>query len=451
MQKRHLILLLLFLACGGLPALAQQVINTDTMSIPEYFIHLYQRERVEENRNRTVIRQVNVLNSNPKGTWKRFRTVIVKGDRIHKIRSSIFPTQLVGAQVINGRHQYLVPGFIDMHVHRPCYAERNDLLHLMNGITALREMDGYISLWYQENMIRTNVLLWPDYFVTNPFPTSSRGESVNKDGRAAKTNFFDFQLVKALEIGEGPYSMPIGVDEHLPIALEIGAGNNLQEYLKLGNIRTIERLDGLMSTTGTQPSATQADYDTIVDRGIYLVPCVSSLPLDFLTFARRVSTGPERSYIAADERQRWTQFYANPAGIRDSLYAQIVSQRSQKCWIVQEILKRGGKVLIGSEAGANVPLSVAGFTYHREMENLQTLGMTPRQVLDAATQDAAAALYQSQEIGSLQRGLRADMVLLAQNPLLDIAATRAMQGLCLRGNWFDAKELQELSDAATIK
>ena len=60
-------------------------------------------------------------------------------------------------------------------------------------------------------------------------------------------------------------------------------------------------------------------------------------------------------------------------------------------------------------------------------------GMTPMQVLKASTVDAARAL-QRQDIGAIDRGRWADLVVLDRNPLTDILNTRSISSVWIAGN-----------------
>jgi len=63
-------------------------------------------------------------------------------------------------------------------------------------------------------------------------------------------------------------------------------------------------------------------------------------------------------------------------------------------------------------------------------------GLTTFQALNAATAEAARYLRREGEFGTLVPGTSADMVLLDANPLVDIANTRLIQGVMIRGEWW---------------
>ena len=61
-------------------------------------------------------------------------------------------------------------------------------------------------------------------------------------------------------------------------------------------------------------------------------------------------------------------------------------------------------------------------------------GLTPRQVLAAATRDAARCMKIDNEVGTLERGKWADFVALDADPLVDITNTRKIDSVWIAGN-----------------
>jgi imidazolonepropionase-like amidohydrolase len=80
--------------------------------------------------------------------------------------------------------------------------------------------------------------------------------------------------------------------------------------------------------------------------------------------------------------------------------------------------------LITAGTDANNPWTVAGESFHRELELLVSAGIPPLDVLSIATRNGAKALGRLAEFGTVETGKRADLVLLRDNPLASISATR---------------------------
>lgn len=95
----------------------------------------------------------------------------------------------------------------------------------------------------------------------------------------------------------------------------------------------------------------------------------------------------------------------------------------------------GMPILAGTDANATpaAPASpVFGASLHDELALLVEAGLTPTQALDAAT-SVAAEHFGLADRGRVAPGLRADLVLLADDPTIDIAATRSIRGVWIAG------------------
>ena len=85
---------------------------------------------------------------------------------------------------------------------------------------------------------------------------------------------------------------------------------------------------------------------------------------------------------------------------------------------INEYKNRGGKVGVGSDAG--YIYQTYGFGYIQEMEMLREAGFHPLEVLRAATQTGAEIIGAQEEIGTVQVGKKADLVIVAENPLANL-------------------------------
>lgn len=92
-------------------------------------------------------------------------------------------------------------------------------------------------------------------------------------------------------------------------------------------------------------------------------------------------------------------------------------RNNYKLWMtfVNEYKNRGGRVTAGSDSGFIYKLY--GFGYIRELELLQEAGFHPLEVLRSASLYGAEALGLDDEIGSIEVGKKADMILVEENPI----------------------------------
>jgi hypothetical protein len=96
-------------------------------------------------------------------------------------------------------------------------------------------------------------------------------------------------------------------------------------------------------------------------------------------------------------------------------------KNNYRLWMtfLNEYKNRGGRVTVGSDSGYIYKLY--GFDYIRELELLREAGFHPLEVIRAATLKGAEALGLDKEIGSVEPGKLADLVVVEQNPLQNLA------------------------------
>jgi imidazolonepropionase-like amidohydrolase len=86
---------------------------------------------------------------------------------------------------------------------------------------------------------------------------------------------------------------------------------------------------------------------------------------------------------------------------------------------------------MGTDAGN--PLTLHGPSVYAEMEAMQKAGMSPMDVLVAATRGGSLALGMEKRIGTVERGKTADLLLLAEDPSKDIANFRKLKSVVRAG------------------
>jgi len=85
-----------------------------------------------------------------------------------------------------------------------------------------------------------------------------------------------------------------------------------------------------------------------------------------------------------------------------------------------------------------------GLGYHWEMWGLTMGGMTPREILKAATIDGARIIGFEQDLGSIEAGKLADLVVLDRNPLVDIHNTNSVRYVMKNGELYDGDTLDQI-------
>ena len=94
----------------------------------------------------------------------------------------------------------------------------------------------------------------------------------------------------------------------------------------------------------------------------------------------------------------------------------------------------GVRIVAGTDAG-NIG-TLHGPSLHREFELMAAAGMRPMDIIVSATKNAAAVMGQQAEVGTLEKGKFADLVILDADPLADIKNTRKIFKVMKAGEFF---------------
>jgi imidazolonepropionase-like amidohydrolase/Tol biopolymer transport system component len=108
----------------------------------------------------------------------------------------------------------------------------------------------------------------------------------------------------------------------------------------------------------------------------------------------------------------------------------------------KRIADAGGSVQLGAHG------QLQGLGAHWELWMLQQGGMTPMEALRAATSDAARYLGLDGDLGTLDKGKLADLIVLDRNPLENIRNSQSVAMVMLNGRLYDARTLNEIGPSA---
>jgi imidazolonepropionase-like amidohydrolase len=101
--------------------------------------------------------------------------------------------------------------------------------------------------------------------------------------------------------------------------------------------------------------------------------------------------------------------------------------------------KLGVKIVMGTDSGG--PGQLHGACVPREMELIHECGLTPMETITAATRSAAEVIGQSANLGTVEKGKLADIIVLAGDPLRDISNVRKVDLVIRDGVMFDHSRL----------
>lgn len=110
--------------------------------------------------------------------------------------------------------------------------------------------------------------------------------------------------------------------------------------------------------------------------------------------------------------------------------------------VVGEMKKDGVVILAGTDGS----YAQGGEALHDELKLLVEAGLTPLQAIQAASRDAAQAMGVANEVGTIEVGKTADLVLLNANPLDDMANSSKIDAVVLHGHVYSSKDLSALKN-----
>jgi imidazolonepropionase-like amidohydrolase len=425
----------------------------------------------------------------------RNATVLVERGRITDIRSG--GGRLPGGiRTVDGTGRYLIPGLADMHAHLYSDGEVADSLapyemgvFLANGVTAARMMIGTPEHFPLKRAIEAGRVIGPQLWIASPELSGQPAdhahvvttpEQATAAVKAVADSGYDFiKITNSITLPvydaiiAAARSHRIRVDGHvdpqvgLAHALESGQSgiHHLDSYFEavIADSSPIKqsvtqvghfRLRNWQSLDYMDERKIQQVGGATARAGIWSTP---TLTLFNFAFAIHESDSTIRSrpdWKIMPPRMRELYLGARPQYWSAASQAVRTEARRQRYVevrnrIVKAIVDSGGKVMAGSDA-PDWFMSY-GWTLHRELKSFVGAGLTPYQALLTATRNPAEFLGAQAEWGTLEPGKRADLVLLAGNPLENIENTTRIEGVAIGGRWLPKEQLERMVDAAITR
>ena len=110
---------------------------------------------------------------------------------------------------------------------------------------------------------------------------------------------------------------------------------------------------------------------------------------------------------------------------------------------LKKLVDAGIPIATGTDAGN--PLTLHGPAIYAEMEAMQASGMTPMQVIVSSTAIAARAMGLDKQIGTVEKGKDADLVVVSADPAKDVAAFRKLRYVVRAGVTRPVEDLHALA------
>jgi imidazolonepropionase-like amidohydrolase len=405
------------------------------------------------------------------------QTVIITGNRITTVASSASTPIPAGARIVNGRGKFLVPGFWDMHVHTDVPGGRGMLaLFVANGVTGVRDMGGdFATLQRWRAEIARGTLVGPRMVVSGPYLEGGDAHIAHLDVRTPEQARLavdslihlgvDFvkihtQLKRDVYFAAAREARARGIPfaGHIPGDVTAAEASDsgqrsLEHLLRIPNPCTaaeaealkpkypIQRVLGLCSSDDLAPL-----YARFVRNGTWIVPTFSA-QLELALWPKRALPGDEYAKYLPDTLRKFVAFIF-PMEPDIPPDADITGRALfEKRLALVGAMQRAG---VGILAGTDYPLrnSPPGFGLHGEFEYLSRAGLSPFDILRAATFDPARYFGMLDSMGTVTAGKIADLVLLDANPLESISNTRKVNAVVANGRLFDSTARTALLQAA---
>jgi predicted TIM-barrel fold metal-dependent hydrolase/cytosine/adenosine deaminase-related metal-dependent hydrolase len=380
---------------------------------------------------------------------RRDQTVIVRGDRIAAVGPRASTPVPRGAQVVPGAGRYLTPGLYDLYAH----VDQGALpLFVAHGVTTVRNtMPGLPRHLALRDAVRSGRLLGPRIFTTGPplagaapwystvepLTSAATARAVVSAQRAAGYDgvavYTDVEPTVYLAIVEAARALGLPVSGHLPYKLPA-------EVFRAAGQRSKDNLLGeidLRSGRTWVPEAELAAYARLTAQsGIWTIPTLTIHKARARqTPGRELAALPALRHIAPRQRQHWL-------GSEGRAYAVTGYEYTGAPSLVRHLHAAGARLLLGSDAG--YPFIVPGASAHEELANLVEAGLSPYEALAAGTRRAAEFLGELESAGTITPGKRADLLLVAADPLERTEHLARIEGVMLRGRWLARAELDRL-------
>ena len=447
--------------------------------------------------SRLFISNVSVINPET-GKEVPHRTVIVSGERIVEVKDNKEVKPPTGAKIVDGTGKYLIPGLWDMHVHA-MFAPTLDswmAVFVANGVLGMRDMGSPMKLADVRHLreeIVAGLRAGPRIVDAGPildgqkkapplsdFFVQVTGTAQARDlVRSIKSEGFDFVKVYSwlprdvyFAIVDEAKAQGIAFAGHVPMsvsALEASdAGQKSMEHMfgiylacssRESELRS-ELLKGGAELPGGERMRLEVDeamasYDEakaarvfkhLAKNKTWQVPTLPTLTV--LSKGKLPANSPGVSdarlkYIPPSIQQNWNEVGKQWVGTADEVEIWKKSF-ANRLSMLGAMHRPGVPVLAGTDTGWYNAYSYPGFQLHEELQLLVRAGLTPLEALQSATVNPARFLGMQGDLGTIERGKLADMVLLRADPLLDITNTEKIEAVVANGRLFDRTALDSL-------
>ena len=383
-------------------------------------------------------------------------TVVIQGDRIIAAGARSEIAIPAGARIVDVSGKYILPGLWDMHSH--LYQVELGPAYLAAGITTARDVGNDIEFGTslrdaakQGRGLGPRLLLAGYIEGKNDFHSFDVQAGTPAEARAAVQHYKNagFDQIKIRDHVKPDILKVITDEAHrlgMTVVGHVPEGMNALQAVEAG-MDQISHLNFVM--TGFFPKEPRNDIQDSIDlnspdsKNALRVFKEHSTVVDPTIAVLELMIRPKNMPIES--------FEPGLAKVAPELIEQIEKKGApaEQAQIIRQVMDTMLRTL-GALHRAGVPIvagtdvGVPGHTLHRELELYVKAGMTPMEAIQAATLIPARVMKIENEVGTLEPGKRADLLILAKNPLEDISNIRTTMFVVSQGRLFDCAELNKV-------
>jgi imidazolonepropionase-like amidohydrolase len=379
------------------------------------------------------------------GTARPHMTVVIDEGKIARVGAASSMPLPANTRVIAGKDKFLIPGLWDMHVH--LYYKQYLPLFIAFGITGVQDMGcdfSKVKAWRDE--IEKGSATGPRIITSGP-PVDGGASGDPKlpvlvartadQGRQAFDQLYKMEVdfIKVLSslprdayfaLAEQARHWDLRLEGHIPTAV------TAQEAVEARQ-KSLEHMFGITKSVANEEEAVKF-FERCTLTGTRVSPTlVLWLRMSHMDDPKLMAN-PQLAVIPAAIRNTWPDVSDDPVSFKIQVW---------RIYRLVALAKRAKtEILAGTDTGD--PYVIPGAALEDELEQLVEAGLTPREALEAATLAPARFFETEKEMGSIEKGKLADMVLLDANPLDDIRNVRKVQGVVTHGRYYSRKDLDGL-------